>query len=305
MLISPFFFWENQAQGQSLPAECATVKQNAQSGKAGLFNAQDLAINLNSTNPKPATFAAKTINVKTEGGTLSKDVSLEGLAHSVSVVLLSAVTGQHSMGCSPEHFTATFEPVVSYLASGGKIHLTWGDVAIHYNGNQTTFATTTMVITGSSKKAPYTVSVKAEDIVKTPVDQTAALLPSNINLKFTIQPSSFPALMTLISGRPLSPSTQVALGNVGLEASKKQIYINGKGNVVLSASQEGSKASGEVSIQHFEDFIALLQQQHLTKASTIAILARFVAHHNKDNYAWDLNWEDGVLVVNHVPLPIQ
>lgn len=292
------------AHARSIPAECAITTQKTVDNTPSHYSASALSLHLNNTNPQAANVTADKVETVLTGQKLPEGASLRDMSLAASLALLSGVTGQHSMGCSEEYFISVFEPLIEHLNQGGKISIVWKNFKASYNNQTTHFATAKIELSGTQGGKTYQGVLSTSGVYVTPQSQTAALMPQDATLDFSLPAKDLPALMTSLSGR-LSDKAVVPVTISKLEADKSQIHLHGDGTVTLTSKSSHILGKGHLAISNYDDLIALLQQKGLRKASTVAILARLVAHHSDKTHSWDIDWEDGVLTVNHVPLPIQ
>lgn len=275
------------------PAGCATVSSGSEetTPKGLIYN--DLSV----TSPNGVT----SLHVKklVFAGQASSAQATQDLAQAASLLLVSAMTGQHNAACT-QWLMEQGKQVLSGLQAGKSYDLTWNNATI-VHGKAHVSATAAHYQMQGAHTSTASLSMNGLSFQNVANQQ---LLPSTARATFSLPSSELPALMSAIGGRSESaPAVHATIAN--FEASEGSVRLQGHGQATLTGNVAATSASGHLEITNLEALIEKARSAHQMKLAAGLVLGRLVSHHSGEQNTWDTTWEGGVLTVNGFPLPIK
>lgn len=291
------------ARATALPATCARVVV-ASSQPHGAGSLAGHGYDLSLAGDAQRTFHAGDI---TATGTGLDPQALRDMEDVASLVLLATLTGHHSEGCAQDYFTAAATPIMEGLRAGRSYDLTWQDGQLTSGATKLSFHRAHLHLGGArSDSTPATLTLDTQGVGITGTRNTllASALPQQATANASVPGSALVSLATAITGHP-AHNVMVPLHVSSLNAQRGSMQVTGNGDANLTGNTDASSATGHIQVQNLDAVIDTLRNAGQTRASAALVLAKLFGHKAASGgTSWDVNWEGGVMTVNHIPLPI-
>lgn len=278
------------------PSNCATISATSEETTAKGLIYHDLAVSspngVTSLHVKKLVFSGFAPNAD----------ATQDLAQAASLLLVSAMTGQHNAACT-QWLKAQGQLVVTGLQSGKAYDLTWNNATVVHGSAHVSVTTAHYQMQGSSTAQTSAATLNMSGLTFQNV-ANQQLLPSNARAAFSLPTAELPALMSAIGGQSeAAPAVHATISN--FEASEGHARLQGHGQATLTGNVAATSASGHLEITNLEELIEKARAAHQMKLAAGLVLGRLVSHHSGEQNTWDTTWEGGVLTVNGFPLPIK
>ncbi|MCQ8240824.1 hypothetical protein [Rhizosaccharibacter radicis] len=289
-----------------LPGACASgsarTLHEASGPRGGGVDADNFVVRVSGLPISPADFNAGHLHIASRGRAEdTRPAALAQAATAASAALLTALAGRQPAGCDPQALRAVAAPLQAGLSHGASYDFTWSEISIHTGTTRTGARHLSLHLdggpaTGSGGDAHLTLSV--DGAVSN--DQAGALLPHTAEMRLSLAAASLPALLAMAPGSPPLP---VRID--GITARRDETSLSGHGDARVSPDPAQAQGTATVDVSGYDALIAAAEGAGLQKARTALFLAKLVAHRKGDALSWDLDWHDGLLSVNKVPLPLR
>jgi hypothetical protein len=81
--------------------------------------------------------------------------------------------------------------------------------------------------------------------------------------------------------------------------------LHGHGDATAAATPMDSTARLHLSARHYDDLVSQAAERNLIRLHTALFLSRLVGRRAGDTVDWDVDFADGLLAVNNVPIPLR
>ncbi len=278
------------------PSGCANVRASSEEDTPKGLIYHDLIVSspngITSLHVKKLVFA----------GPVSSPQATQDLAQAASLLLVSAMTGQHNAACT-QWLLEQGSQVASGLQSGGTYDLTWNNATIEHGAAHVSVATAHYQMQGAAtpRTSAATLGMNGLSFHNVANQQ---LLPSSARAAFSLPTAEIPALVSAVGGRSTAaPAVHATITN--FEASEGTVHLQGHGQATLTGDVAATSAKGHLEITNLEELIEKARATHQMKLAAGLVLGRLVSHRSGEQNTWDTTWEGGVLTVNGFPLPIK
>ncbi|POF64272.1 hypothetical protein CFR73_02795 [Novacetimonas maltaceti] len=231
---------------------------------------------------------------------------LHDLEDAASLVMVATLTGHHSDHCPNSYFLQVVAPVLDGVQSGKSYDLVWDNADMSTGTVHLFFRRAHLRLTGGrtpDAPAVMTLETQGVNINGSKNHLLEATMPQQASASASMPASDIVPLAAAIVGHP-SESVAVPVELTSVRAVRDTMQISGNGKATLTGNADASAGEGHIAVQHLDDIIATLRDSGQTKASAALVLAKLFGHRSSTGTSWDVNWDAGVLTVNHIPLPI-
>ncbi|MFT8417877.1 MAG: hypothetical protein ABF636_03460 [Acetobacter sp.] len=278
------------------PSGCATVRASSEEDTPKGLIYHDLIVS--------APTGTTSLHVKklVFTGQASSPQAMQDLAQAASLLLVSAMTGQHNGACT-QWLAEQGRQVATSLQSGGTYDLTWNTATIEHGAAHVNVATARYQMQGAATARTSAASLSMTGLSFHNV-ANQQLLPSTARAAFSLPTAEIPALVSAIGGQSKSaPAVHATITN--FEAAEGTVRLQGHGQATLTGDVAATSASGHLEITNLEELIEKARAARQMKLAAGLVLGRLVSHRSGEQNTWDTTWEGGVLTVNGFPLPIK
>ncbi|GBQ52046.1 hypothetical protein CFR77_05225 [Komagataeibacter sucrofermentans] len=292
------------AQATALPDTCASA-QLASSQPHGDNALAGHNYNLALAGNVHQTFHAGDIAAS---GTGLGPLALRDMEDVASLVLLATLTGHHSQGCAEGYFMSAATPIMDGLRAGRSYDLIWQDGLLSSGETKLSFHRAHLHLVGAKgDTAPATLTLDTQGLGIAGSHNTLLVnaLPQQATANASVPSASLVPLAAAIAGHP-TEAVMVPLHVSSLTAQRGAMQITGNGDASLTGNTDASSANGHIQVQNLDAVIETMRNAGQTRASAALVLAKLFGHKSATGgTGWDVNWEGGVMTVNHIPLPIR
>lgn len=291
----------------ALPDACASVTaaslHPASQPESG-FEATQFRVRL-PAGGRPVTPSMDATRLRVTGkGASTSDAALERAASASAAALLIALTGSGHSHCDTGLLRDAGDPVVLGLQNGGSYLATWQGVTLRGGAGHVTATRMQLRLeaAGSSgNDRPVHVTLTLDGIAGslTPPE----LLPDRLAVRITLPASSLPTLLAATGGG--APDAQIPVTVDDVAITSGETVVHGHGEATAAATPMDSTARLKLNAQNYSSLVTRTAELGLTRVHTALFLAGLVGRHEDDRIAWDVNFADGLLAVNNVPLPLR
>ncbi|RBM05406.1 hypothetical protein [Novacetimonas cocois] len=293
----------SSAWATSLPAECAvSTATTTQPHGAGSLMSRGYDLRLVGEHAHQELQAGDII---VSGNGLDAG-SLQDLEDAASLVMVASLSGHHSDHCPNAYFLQAVAPVLDGVQSGKSYDLVWDNGVMSTGTVHLSFRRAHLRLTGGSTpdaQAVMTLETQGVNINGSKNHLLEATMPQQASASASMPVSSMGPLAAAIVGHA-AESVAVPVELTSVKAVRDTMQISGNGKATLTGNADASAGEGHIAVQHLDDIIATLRDSGQTKASAALVLAKLFGHRGTNGTSWDVNWDAGVLTVNHIPLPI-
>ena len=296
----------------SLPTACASVAAgslHAVRQPASGFEAARFVVRL------PTHGAGTTVSPSMEASRLrvvSRDAdtanaALERAASASAAALLISLTGSGHSDCRSGLLQDAGNPIVAGLQHGASYVATWQGVALRGNAGHVTASRMQLRLeaadaagtAGSNRMVHVTLTLDGIAGSLTP----PTLLPTRLALRVTLPASSLPTLLAATGGG--APDAHIPVTVDDFTVVSGQTLLHGQGNATAAATPMDSTAKLHVTAHDYDDLVEEAATRNLTRLHTMLFLSRLMGKRVADSLEWDVNFADGLLAVNNVPMPLR
>ncbi len=290
----------------ALPAACASV------GAAGLhplpppqagFDAAGFHVRLPPHDGGVALMQAARLHVTGEAAA-TPEAALERAAGASAAALLITLTGSGHSGCPDAVLRDAGNPIVQGLQAGGSYVVVWQGVTLRSGSAHVAASRIQLRLEAAGsdgRDRPVHVTLTLDGI--TGVLTHPALLPDRLAVHITLPASSLPTLLAATGGG--APDAQIPITVDDFSITRGQTVLHGNGDATAAATPLDSTARLHLTARHYDDLVNQAAQQDMTRLHTALFLSRMVAQRDGDALGWDVDLADGLLAVNHVPIPLR
>ena len=289
-----------RAADLDLAGGCATAGSaslHEEAAPRGGFDAGRLELVVPGLAGAPSLHAAR-LRVSTAGpaGSLPP-AELERAASAAGTALLTAFAGHRDGGCPDAVLRGAVRPVARALQGGGAVDVAWSDVSMRAGEARLGARRLSLHLTGGATAG---VDAVVEGAVG---NSAAAVMPDALALRVTVPAAGLPALLAGSGGGPGDNPVEATIER--FHATRGDTTLDGHGQVLIGADPRAGAGEGEIEALGFDALMAAAGAPGLERLHTGLLLARLVARHDGDALRWKINWRDGTLLVNNVPLPVR
>ena len=311
------------AGGLDLPQSCASVRvatlhplvpaqTSAQasapastlaSSQAG-FDATQFDVHLPRTAHGVApSMSAAALHVASNAAAMSQ-AALERAASAAAAALLISITGNGHSGCPAGLLQDAGRPIADGLGRGGNYVANWRGVT--FRGTSGHISMRRMELrflsqAGDGAGRAVHVALTLDGITGSLAPPV--LLPDHMALNVTLPAASLPILLAATGGA--APDARIPVTINSLHMTQGKTVLDGQGSAIAAATPTDSSATLHLSAHDFHDLVtkaAVLGSVRMHAALFMAdLMGRSVPH----GLQWDVTLEDGLLLVNKVPIPIK
>lgn len=219
-----------------------------------------------------------------------------------SLLLFSAITGQHTAACSA-WLEQQGQTAAKALKAGGTYTIGWNSLALTKGATRITASSAHFKVEGSTSAHTSAATLALAGLTYHEIS-SEALLPSSAEAAFSLPASELPALMAAIGGKSATaPSVHVTISS--FDAARDTVHLKGNGTATLTGNVAATSASGHLEVSNLSALIDKARTAKQMKLAAGLVLARLVSHSQNDANVWNATWEGGVLTVNGFPLPLK
>lgn len=274
-----------------------------------------------SVQPGASAFAARGFHLALEGGPGAPDLDAASMRLSQSrggldatalneaaiaaaaALLLQAQQATHphsAAACPAAALEAPGRKLQDALLDGGAYDFVWSGATVRAGGNGTRIGNLSMHAERHGALVEATLSLHGIAPAK-PVAGMKVPSPQSLDLKVSGPADRIAS--TLGGGLGAGETVPFTLSSGVLALGAARFGLTGNGAV--GATPQQGRFTGMLTASDFDAAIAAANEAGLVKLRTGLYLARLAARQEGDRLAWDLQWQQGVLFVNNVPLPIR
>ena len=277
---------------------CATPRQaalheGAPQGGAGFEAVRPDVLLANQPDTVPH---APRLQATSQGGRLST-ATLEQASTAAAAALLIAVTGRRDDACPDATLRQAMAPLAQALGHDGRAEFTWSDVAIRSGTSRLGARRLSLRLDGAGP-ALHLDAVLDGAVSNAPV---AGVLPESLSVRASLPTDQLPALLSAAGDH----HALLDLTIEHAEAHRGDGTMSGTGQVSFAADAADSHGQGHLTAHDFDSLLEDASAPGLDRLRTGLFLAKLVAHRQGDQADWDLDWRQGVLTINNVPLPLR
>ena len=292
--------------GLALPDACASV------GAASLrplpppqagFDAAGFRVRLPPRDGSIPSMQAARLHV-TGAAAATPEAALERAASASAAALLIALTGSGHSGCPNAVLRDAGNPIVEGLQDGGSYLAVWQGVTLRSGGGHVAASRMQLRLEAAGsdgRDRPVHVTLTLDGI--TGVLTQPALLPDRLAVRITLPASSLPTLLAATGGG--APDAQIPVTVDDFSITRGRTVLHGNGDATAAATPLDSTARLHLTARHYDDLVDEAAVQDMTHLHTALFLSRLVARRDGDALGWDVDLADGLLAVNHVPIPLR
>ncbi|WP_428392478.1 hypothetical protein [Lichenicoccus sp.] len=252
-------------------------------------------------------------SLRVESGTAdTSDADLERASSAAAAALLVALSGDHHGGCDTALLHDAAAPIVHGLAHGGGYVATWLNVTLRGASGVVTAHRMQLRLEahrmqeglhapGADAAAPVQVAFSLEGVAGRLKPPT--LLPDTLAWRISLPPSSLPTLLAATGGS--TPSAQIPVTVDDLRLTQGKSIIDAKGSAIAAPTPLASSADLHVTARDYDDLVEKAASADMVRLHTALFLSSLVAKRDADGLQWQVTYHDGVLAVNHVPIPVR
>ncbi len=291
----------------ALPAVCATVDADALHRSAAPdagFDAAAFHVRLPQHNDAtaPSMQAARLHVTSHAPGT--PDAALQRAASASAAALLIALTGNGRSDCPAGLLQDAGRPIVQGLQDGGSYLATWQGVTLRGGAGHVTAKRMQLSLQaagGSGEDRLVHVVLTLDGIGGALTPPT--LLPDRIAVRVTLPAASLPTLLAATGGG--APDAQIPVTVDDFSITHGDMVLHGHGDATAAATPMDSTARLHLSARHYDDLVSQAAERNLIRLHTALFLSRLVGRRAGDTVDWDVDFADGLLAVNNVPIPLR
>ncbi|MGI4957860.1 MAG: hypothetical protein ACRYGI_09750 [Janthinobacterium lividum] len=287
-----------RAADLDLPGGCAIAGSASLHESGGSFEAGRLEVTVpGAGSSSPPSLHAARLRADAKGAASVGPAQLEQASTAAAAALLTALSSQHSGGCSDAVLQVAMRPLAHGIQSGASYDFTWTDVAVRAGNIRFGARHLALHVGGDGRTAHLTGTLDGA----ASNDRAAGLLPESLDVRVALPANELPALLSATGGHgaPVDVTIEQAVARRGGST------LSGHGQASIASTPDAGTGQGHLTAQGFDALIEAANAPGLERLRTGLFLAKLVAHRQGDQSDWDLAWQQGTLMVNNVPLPLR
>ncbi len=295
--------------GLALPAACASVgaaslHDLAPSPQETGFDAARFRVRLPAAGAADApSMEAARLHVTSHGASTS-NASLERAASASAAALLITLTGSGHSGCDTGLLRDAGDPIVLGLQNGGAYLATWQGVTLRGHAGHITASRMQLRFDaadskGSDRLVHVTFTLDGIGGSLTP----PTIVPDRLALRVSLPASGLPTLLAATGGG--APDAQIPVTVEAIDVTSGETTMHAEGDATAAATPMDSTAKLHLTAHHYDSLIYRAAELSMTRLHTALFLSGLMAHRTGDTLDWNINFGDGVLAVNNVPIPMR
>lgn len=236
-------------------------------------------------------------------GGLDADALRDAAIAAAAALLQQAQQAAHphsALACPSAVLEAAGRKLQTALLDGGAYDFVWSGATVRAGGNGTRIGNLAMHAERHGALVEATLGLHGIAPAK-PIP--GLKVPSPQSLDLMVSGPADRIASTLGGGLGAGETVPFTLSSGVLALGTARFALAGHG-AVGATPQQGS-FTGKLTATDFDGAIAAASEAGLIRLRTGLYLARLAARQEGDRLAWDLQWQQGVLFVNNVPLPIR
>ncbi len=294
--------------GLALPPDCARVGASTLHRLAGApagFSASHFAVQLppRTGGREAPSLSALVLRVSGKDATVG-EAALEQAASAYAAALLIGITGNGYSVCPNDVLQRAGKPIAAGLQQGGGYVANWQALALRGHAGHVTIRTMELRLDaaeGGGADRPVHVALSLDGIAGSLTPPT--LLPDHLLVRVTLPASSLPTLLAATGGG--APDAQIPVTVDELRVTEGETVLAGHGTATAAATPMQSTASLHLSARKFDALVERAAVQGLVRLHTTLFLSRLMARNGADGLDWEVDFHDGLLSVNNVPIPLR
>ena len=288
-----------------LPRHCARVQANGLHSLAAPghgFSTNSFRLQL-PDGPHAASMSASSLHVDSRTDRTS-DADLERAASAAAAALLVALSGDRHGGCTTSMLHGAAAPIVDGLAHGGGYVATWLGVALRGASGVVKVRRMQLRLqagAASGAAQPVHVAFSLDGVSGSLKPPT--LLPDTLAWRISLPASSLPTLLAATGGG--APGARIPVTVDDLRMTQGTTVIDAKGAATAAPTPLASTADLQVTARNYDDLVDRAASADMVRLHTALFLASLMGRHDADGLQWDVTYRDGILSVNHLPIPMR
>ena len=294
------------ASGLELPQLCASVQASAVrtlAAPAHGLTAEAYRVHLPAALGRhAASMSASSLRVESRTPDTT-DADLERASSAAAAALLVALSGDRHGGCGTALLHDAAAPIVHGLAQGGGYVATWLDVTLRGASGVVTAHRMQLALQahGIGASQPVQVAFSLEGVAGRLKPPT--LLPDTLAWRISLPASSLPTLLAATGGG--APAAQIPVTVDDLRITQGRSIIDAKGSAVAAPTPLDSSADLHVTAQDYDELVEQAAGGDMVRLHTALFLSSLMAKRDAAGLQWHVTYRDGVLAVNHLPIPMR